>query len=105
MAGMEIVEPSRCEIALRKLSPLFDELYAEDSRPSIPTEQLDYHLVYQWFPGMNMVEAYFRAATQSGLVARYWWERSIRQVETSRTLVLNAPAEPVVSQCPLASAA
>jgi len=56
------------DAALRELSPLFDEMYAEDGRPSIPPErllkasllmslhsirserafceQLDYHLLY-----------------------------------------------------------
>ena len=29
-----------CDEALRRLSPLFDELYAEEGRPSIPPEQL-----------------------------------------------------------------
>ena len=29
-----------CDEALRRLSPLFDELYAREGRPSIPPEQL-----------------------------------------------------------------
>jgi transposase len=61
--------------------PLFDEMYAEDGRPSIPPErllkasllmslysvrserafceQLDHYLLYRWFLGMNMVEPNF----------------------------------------------
>jgi transposase len=73
--------------ALAELSPLFDEMYADDSRPSIPPErllkasllmslyslrserafceQLDYHLLYRWFLGMNMVEPNFDRSTFS----------------------------------------
>ena len=32
---------ARVDAVLKKLSPLFDELYAEDGRVSIPPEQLD----------------------------------------------------------------
>jgi transposase len=75
------------DAALRELSPLFDEMYAEDGRPSIPPErllkasllmslysirserafceQLDYHLLYRWFLGMNMVEPNFDRSTFS----------------------------------------
>jgi transposase len=73
--------------ALAELSPLFDEMYADDGRPSIPPErllkasllmslyslrserafceQLDYHLLYRWFLGMNMVEPNFDRSTFS----------------------------------------
>jgi transposase len=73
--------------ALADLSPLFDEMYAEDGRPSIPPErllkasllmslysvrserafceQLEYHLLYRWFLGMNMVEPNFDRSTFS----------------------------------------
>ncbi len=61
---------------LKRLSPLFDTLYAEHGRPSIPPErllralllqclysvrserllmeQLDYNLLFRWFVGLNM---------------------------------------------------
>src|ERR1700712_5401121 len=64
--------------ALARLSPVFDELYAEDGRASIPPErllkasllmslysvrserafceELDYHLLFRWFLGMSVVE-------------------------------------------------
>jgi transposase len=67
--------------ALRKLSPVFDKMYAEGGRPSIPPErllksmllmalytvrserlfceQLDYNLLYRWFLDMDMVEESF----------------------------------------------
>lgn len=67
--------------ALRKLSPVFDAMYAEGGRPSIPPErllksmllmalysvrserqfceQLDYNLLFRWFLGMSMVEDSF----------------------------------------------
>ena len=31
---------ARADLVLKKLSPLFDDLYAKDGRPSIPPEQL-----------------------------------------------------------------
>ena len=64
--------------ALREMSPLFDEMYAEMGRPSIPPEKLlraqllqmlysvrserllmeeiDYSVLFRWFVGMNMDE-------------------------------------------------
>jgi transposase len=73
--------------ALAELSPLFDAMYVDDGRPSIPPErllkasllmslysirserafceQLDYHLLYRWFLGMNMVEPVFDRSTFS----------------------------------------
>lgn len=67
--------------ALAKLSPVFDAMYAEDGRPSIPPErllksmllmalytvrserqfceQLDYNLLFRWFLDMDMVEESF----------------------------------------------
>ncbi|HLK38323.1 MAG TPA: IS5 family transposase [Polyangiaceae bacterium] len=67
--------------ALRKLSPVFDAMYAEGGRPSIPQErllksmllmalytvrserqfceQLDYNLLFRWFLDMDMVEESF----------------------------------------------
>src|SRR5277367_57861 len=67
--------------ALRRLSPVFDAMYAEGGRPSIPPErllksmllmalysvrserqfceQLDYNLLFRWFLGMSMVEDSF----------------------------------------------
>lgn len=67
--------------ALRKLSPVFDAMYAQGGRPSIPPErllksmllmalytvrserqfceQLDYNLLFRWFLDMDMVEESF----------------------------------------------
>ena len=69
--------------ALRKLSPVFDEMYSAVGRPSIPPErllkatllmalytirserqfceQLDYNLLFRWFLDMNMDEGSFVA--------------------------------------------
>ncbi len=69
------------DAALAKLSPVFDAMYAEDGRPSIPPEgllesmllmalysvrserqfceQLDYNLLFRWFLDMDMVEESF----------------------------------------------
>jgi transposase len=67
--------------ALAKLSPVFDRMYAQGGRPSIPPErllksmllialysvrserqfceQLDYNLLFRWFLDMDMVEESF----------------------------------------------
>jgi transposase len=69
------------DTALARLSPVFDEMYADGGRPSIPPErllkatllmafytirserlfceQLDYNLLYRWFLDMDMLEASF----------------------------------------------
>ena len=66
------------DLALREMSALFDEMYSEVGRPSIPPEKLlraqllqmlysvrserllmeeiDYNILYRWFVGMNMDE-------------------------------------------------
>jgi transposase len=73
--------------ALACLSPLFDAVYAEDGRPSIPPErllkasllmslysvrserafceELEYHLLFRWFLGMDLVEPSFDHSTFS----------------------------------------
>jgi transposase len=73
--------------ALAELSPVFDAMYVDDGRPSIPPErllkasllmslysvrserafceQLDYDLLYRWFLGMNVVEPVFDRSTFS----------------------------------------
>lgn len=73
--------------ALAELSPLFDQLSVDDGRPSIPPErllkasllmslysirserafceQVDYHLLYRWFLGMDLVEPVFDRSTFS----------------------------------------
>jgi transposase len=78
--------------ALADLSPLFDGMYAEIGRPSIPPErllkasllislysvrseyafceELDYHLLFRWFLGMDMVEPSFDSSTFSKNRAR-----------------------------------
>lgn len=69
--------------ALREMSPLFDQMYEEGGRPSVPPErllkatllmalfsvrserqlceQLDYNLMFRWFLDMNMEEPTFVA--------------------------------------------
>ena len=71
--------------ALAVLSPVFDRMYAAGGRPSIPPEvllkanllialysirserafceELEYHLLYRWFLGMNVVDPGFDAST------------------------------------------
>ena len=71
--------------ALAELSPDFDRIYAAGGRPSIPPEcllkasllialysirserafceELEYHLLYRWFLGMDLVEPGFDAST------------------------------------------
>jgi len=71
--------------ALAELSPIFDRMYAASGRPSIPPEwllkanllialysvrserafceELDYHLLYRWFLGMNILDPGFDAST------------------------------------------
>jgi transposase len=73
--------------ALARLSPLFDQLYAAEGRPSIPPErllkasllmslysvrserafceELDYHLLFRWFLDMSLVEPSFDHSTFS----------------------------------------
>lgn len=75
------------DAALAELSPVFDEMYAEGGRPSIPPErllkasllialysvrserafceELDYHLLYRWFLDMNLMEESFAPTTFS----------------------------------------
>src|SRR5919205_2142281 len=75
------------DAALVELSPLFDEIYAETGRPSIPPErllkasllialysvrserafceELEYHLLFRWFLDMSVVEPSFDASTFS----------------------------------------
>lgn len=72
---------------LEQMSPLFDEMYAETGRPSVPPErllksmvlmalytvrserqfceQLDYNLLFRWFLGMSMVDDSFDASSFS----------------------------------------
>jgi transposase len=75
------------DAALAELSPLFDEIYAETGRPSIPPErllkasllialfsvhserafceELEYHLLFRWFLDMSLMEPGFDASTFS----------------------------------------
>jgi transposase len=70
---------------LSKMSPLFDAMYAEGGRPSIPPEKLlraqllqmffsvrserllmeeiDYSILYRWFVGLNLDEPVWDATT------------------------------------------
>ena len=75
------------DAALADLSPLFDAMYAQEGRPSIPPErllkanllialysvrserafceELDYHLLFRWFLDMDLLEPSFVATTFS----------------------------------------
>ena len=75
------------DAALAELSPLFDQMYAEIGRPSLPPERLlkasllialfsvrserafcadlDYNLLYRWFLDMNLMEPSFAPTTFS----------------------------------------
>ena len=75
------------DAALRELSPVFDAMYAEMGRPSVPPErllkslllialhsirserqfceQLEYNLLFRWFVDMDMLEQAFDASTFS----------------------------------------
>ena len=80
------------DAALTQLSPLFDEMYSEIGRPSIPPErllkasllmalytvrsermlceQLDYNLLFRWFLDMDVAEPSFDHSTFSRNRAR-----------------------------------
>src|SRR6267378_7816840 len=80
------------EVALKELSPLFDEMYSAIGRPSIPPErllkasllmalytvrsermfceQLDYNLLFRWFLDMDVAEPSFDHSTFSRNRAR-----------------------------------
>lgn len=75
------------DTALRELSPVFDAMYAQTGRPSVPPErllkslllialhsirserqfceQLEYNLLFRWFVDMDMLEEAFDASTFS----------------------------------------
>lgn len=97
--------------ALAELSPMFDAMYVDDGRPSIPPErllkasllmslysirserafceQLDYHLLYRWFLGMSLVEPVFDRSTFSKnrerllqhQVAQQFFDAVVRQAD------------------------
>src|SRR5271169_6309706 len=80
------------EVALKELSPLFEQMYSQIGRPSIPPErllkasllmalytvrserlfceQLDYNLLFRWFLDLEMDEASFDHSTFSRNRAR-----------------------------------
>lgn len=91
-ASVPSVHPIRAikqvaDAALRTLSGLFDEMYAETGRPSVPPErllkgqllialysirserqlceQVQYNLLFRWFLDMDMLESAFDASTYS----------------------------------------
>ncbi len=88
------------DAALAELSPVFDAMYAEIGRSSIPPErllkasllislysvrserafceELDYHLLFRWFLGMSVVEPSFERSTRFiGTPATRWQTSSI----------------------------
>src|SRR5579859_1929778 len=97
--------------ALAELSPVFDAMYVDDGRPSIPPErllkasllmslysirserafceQLEYHLLFRWFLGMDMVEPVLDRSTFSKnrerllrhQVAQQFFDAVVRQAD------------------------
>jgi transposase len=97
--------------ALAELSPRFDAMYVDDGRPSLPPErllkasllmslysirseralceQLNYHLLYRWFLGMDVVEPVFDRSTFSKnrerllqhAVAQHFFDAVVRQAD------------------------
>jgi transposase len=87
--------------ALAELSPLFDRMYADIGRPSIPPErllkasllialysvrserafceELDYNLLYRWFLGMDLVEPSFDPTSFSKNRARLLGHKVARE--------------------------
>lgn len=104
------------EAALEEISPLFDAMYSENGRPSIPPEQLlksqllialysvrserlfceqlDYNLLFRWFLNMSMVEESFdhstfslnRARLIEHDVARQFFAGVVTQARAARLL-------------------
>jgi transposase len=102
--------------ALAELSPLFDRMYAEAGRPSIPPErllkasllmalysvrserafceQLGYNLLFRWFLGVDLVEPAFdhstfsknRARLMAHKVAREFFDTVVWQAQRRRLL-------------------
>lgn len=76
-----------CDRELKRMSPIFDEMYSHTGRPSVPPErvlkgqllmalysirserqlceQLDYNLLFRWFLDMNQIEETFDATVFS----------------------------------------
>src|SRR5437870_13258225 len=104
------------EAALKELSPLFEEMYSEIGRPSIPPErllkasllmalytvrsermfceQLDYNLLFRWFLDMDVAEPSFdhstfsrnRARLLEHDVAREFFTRVVAQARSLQLL-------------------
>src|SRR5271167_5037510 len=104
------------EVALQELSPLFEQMYSEVGRPSIPPErllkasllmalytvrsermfceQLDYNLLFRWFLDMDVAEPGFdhstfsrnRARLLEHDVAREFFTRVVAQARSLRLL-------------------
>lgn len=101
------------DIALKALSPVFDQMYVDFGRPSIAPEkllralllqvlytirsermlmeQLDYNLLFRWFVGLNMDEAVWvpsvysknRDRLMEGDIAQKFFDQVLRQAEDS----------------------
>src|SRR5882757_667200 len=104
------------EVALKELSPLFEQMYSEVGRPSIPPErllkasllmalytvrsermfceQLDYNLLFRWFLDMDVAEPSFdhstfsrnRARLLAHDVAREFFTRVVAQARSLQWL-------------------
>jgi transposase len=102
--------------ALAEMSPLFDQMYAETGRPSVPPErmlkamilmalytvrserrfceQLDFDMLFRWFLDMNMLEESFDASSFSKNrqrlmdhhVAHAFFHRVVEQARAARLM-------------------
>jgi transposase len=88
------------EVALKELSPLFEQMYSEVGRPSIPPErllkasllmalytvrserlfceQLDYNLLFRWFLDMNWDEPRTSTIRPLAAIGRACWSTTWR---------------------------
>jgi transposase len=102
---------AQADQTLAALSPVFDQMYAEDGRPSIPPErllkasllialysvrserafceELDYHLLFRWFLDMNLIESSFdpttftknRARLLQHQVGQQWFDEVVLEAD------------------------
>src|ERR1700688_3963158 len=103
------------EVALKELSPLFEQMYSEVGRPSIPPErllkasllmalytvrserrfceQLDYNLLFRWFLDMDVAEPSFDHSTFSRNRAR------LLEHDVAREFFTRVVAQAAVCSC------
>src|SRR5712691_11496735 len=91
------------DVALRRMSPEFDALYACIGRPSIPPErllrallmeELEYNLLFRWFVGLSMDERVWdetvftknRDRLLEGKIAELFFDQVLAQAEEQQLL-------------------